>query len=167
MTKKGKLFWPLVLTITLLDCTTKQVAEQWLDDGSREIFGDLVKFTLVYNSGGAMGLHFDILSRWSLVLLAIASLFMILWMYAKAGPEDKWQVLALALISGGALGNAIDRVRSHRGVVDFIDAGIGDYRFYTFNIADMAVTFGAIALLLILWTRASRQQYENRATTNQ
>ena len=56
-----------------------------------------------------------------------------------------------ALAWGGAAGNLIDRFRSPRGVVDFIDIGVGDVRFWTFNVADSAVTVGAILLALVLW----------------
>jgi signal peptidase II len=49
------------------------------------------------------------------------------------------------------VGNLIDRVRSTRGVVDFIDIGIGNTRFWTFNIADAAITIGAILLAVTLW----------------
>jgi len=49
------------------------------------------------------------------------------------------------------VGNLIDRIRSTRGVVDFIDVGVGALRWPTFNVADMAVTCGAITLALVLW----------------
>jgi signal peptidase II len=55
------------------------------------------------------------------------------------------------MVCGGAVGNVIDRIRSARGVVDFIDVGIGTYRWPTFNVADIAVTCGAIALAVVLW----------------
>ena len=64
---------------------------------------------------------------------------------------------ALGLITGGAVGNLADRLRSPRGVVDFIDMGLGDYRFWTFNVADVGVTVGA-ALLLYILLRRSRQE---------
>ena len=60
--------------------------------------------------------------------------------------------LALGLVLGGALGNLIDRFRSPRGVVDFIDVYIGTYNWPTFNVADMAVSCGAIALAIVLWS---------------
>jgi signal peptidase II len=53
-------------------------------------------------------------------------------------------------VAGGALGNALDRLRSARGVVDFIDVGVGAARFWTFNVADMAITVGAIFLVIAL-----------------
>jgi signal peptidase II len=49
------------------------------------------------------------------------------------------------------VGNLIDRVRSGRGVVDFIDIGVGNTRFWTFNVADSAITIGAILLAVTLW----------------
>jgi signal peptidase II len=65
---------------------------------------------------------------------------------------DVSRVLALALVCGGAIGNLIDRVASHEGVVDFIDVGISEItRWPTFNVADMAVSFGAFLLAWVLW----------------
>jgi signal peptidase II len=51
----------------------------------------------------------------------------------------------------GAAGNLLDRLRSARGVIDFIDVGIGSLRFWTFNIADACLTTGAVLLALALW----------------
>ena len=53
----------------------------------------------------------------------------------------------MGLVAGGALGNLVDRIRWDRGVVDFIDIGVGMTRFWTFNVADSAITVGAILLL--------------------
>jgi signal peptidase II len=62
------------------------------------------------------------------------------------------RVVALALVCGGAIGNLIDRVASHEGVIDFIDVGISEItRWPTFNVADMAVSFGAFLLAWVLW----------------
>ena len=60
-------------------------------------------------------------------------------------------MVALALVCAGAVGNLIDRVRSFFGVVDFIDVGVGDARWPTFNVADMAVSVGAALLAWVLW----------------
>jgi signal peptidase II len=49
------------------------------------------------------------------------------------------------------VGNLIDRIRSATGVVDFIDVGVGDLRWPTFNVADMAVSVGAFLLAWVLW----------------
>ena len=58
---------------------------------------------------------------------------------------------ALALLSAGALGNLIDRLRHAKGVVDFIDVGTAEWRFWTFNVADMGVSIGAVLLAYLLW----------------
>jgi len=69
-------------------------------------------------------------------------------------------VLALGLAWGGAAGNLIDRFLQRdgirNGVVDFIDIGIGDVRFWTFNVADSAVTVGALMLAWVLWREDRR-----------
>jgi len=76
---------------------------------------------------------------------------------ARAG--DRLRVLALGLAFGGAAGNLVDRIRSPQGVVDFIDIGVRDVRFWTFNVADSAVTVGAI---LLAWS-LSREERESTA----
>src|SRR5678809_1654530 len=64
----------------------------------------------------------------------------ILWrLYRTSEPGDTTRVLALGLAWGGAAGNLIDRLKSTRGVVDFVDIGVGDVRFWTFNVADADV----------------------------
>jgi signal peptidase II len=67
-------------------------------------------------------------------------------------------VAALALVCAGALGNLFDRIRSPYGVVDFIDIGVSGWRFWTFNVADSAVTVGA---LVLAWS-LSREEREER-----
>jgi signal peptidase II len=61
------------------------------------------------------------------------------------------RVVSLALVCGGAIGNLIDRIRWNRGVVDFLDVGVGGTRWPTFNVADMAVSIGAFLLAIVLW----------------
>ena len=65
--------------------------------------------------------------------------------------------VALAMVAAGALGNLTDRLTSSLGVVDFIDVGIGNSRFYTFNVADSAITCGAIFLAMLSIREDKRQ----------
>ncbi len=60
----------------------------------------------------------------------------------------------------------LDRLRSSRGVVDFIDIGIGSHRFYIFNVADMGVSVGAVMLAYLLWRadHAEPEQSHQRIT---
>ena len=71
-------------------------------------------------------------------------------MYHRTSPGDRLAAAGLALIASGALGNLLDRLRSPRGVVDFIDVGFGQLRFWTCNVADVAITCGAVLLVLAL-----------------
>ena len=85
-----------------------------------------------------------------LSLLALSALLILGQLYRRTSPGDGLAAAGLALIASGALGNLLDRLRSPRGVVDFIDVGIGDLRFWTFNVADVGITCGAILLVLAL-----------------
>ena len=76
-------------------------------------------------------------------------------MSRTARPATWFRQLALGLVAGGAAGNLIDRIRSARGVVDFLDVGIGALRWPTFNVADIAVSCGAIALVISMWRGGS------------
>jgi signal peptidase II len=71
----------------------------------------------------------------------------------------------VALVTAGALGNMIDRVRSPRGVVDFLDVGVGNVRWPVFNVADIAVTTGAILLALSLWREEQGETGERTGET--
>jgi signal peptidase II len=115
------------------------------------VFGDVVRLTLVYNRGAAFGLHLGQYSRWIFLGLTIAALVILAQLYRTTSARDISRTLAIALVSGGAIGNLIDRLRGPQGVVDFIDIGIGDMRWPTFNVADMAVSTGAILLAWVLW----------------
>jgi signal peptidase II len=143
---KGKQFWPVLLAVLLLDCSTKHFAVEALSppDIPHDVLGDVVRLTLAYNRGAAMGIAIGAQARW-LLAGAAAVIIVVLWQaYRRTPPDATWRVVALALLLGGAIGNAIDRVRWTRGVVDFVDLGFGDLRFWTFNVADVAVTGGAL-----------------------
>lgn len=115
------------------------------------VIGDVLRWTLVYNPGAAFGLHVGPWSRWIFVVLTFVALSVLYSMYRQSAPDQHVKVYALATIAGGAIGNLIDRLRSSRGVVDFIDVGVGAWRWPTFNIADIAVSCGAITLAIVLW----------------
>ncbi len=142
-----------VAAVVLVDAATKRWAVEQLvvRHVPHDILGDVVRFTLVYNPGAAFGLHLGAWSRWIFVALTAVALGVLWTLYRATAPTARARVLALASIAGGAIGNLIDRLRSARGVVDFVDIGIGDWRWPTFNVADLAVSVGAIALALILW----------------
>ena len=86
-------------------------------------------------------------------------------LYRATRPAEHLRTLALALVSAGAIGNLIDRIRWSVGVVDFIDVGIGAHRFWTFNVADSAVSVGAILLGWVL-LQADREAARVAASTD-
>ena len=150
---RGRILWPVLITVVLSDILTKWIAVRDLYPRGvpREVFGDVVRLTLVYNRGAAFGLHLGQYSRWIFLVLTIAALIILAQLYRATPAREIARTLAIALVSAGAIGNLIDRVRGPQGVVDFIDIGIGDMRWPTFNVADMAVSTGAILLAWVLW----------------
>jgi signal peptidase II len=150
---RARIFWPVVVTVVLSDIVTKWIAvrDLWPRGVPREVFGDFVRLTLVFNRGAAFGLHLGEYSRWIFLALTIGALFILAQLYRATPARDIARTLAIALVSGGAIGNLIDRVRGPQGVVDFIDIGIRDARWPTFNVADMAVSTGAVLLAWVLW----------------
>ena len=164
MPQRANRFWTIFLSIVLVDLATKRLAVTALVPYvPRNVVDDVLRFTLAFNSGGAMSLSLGPSSRWWFTLLSIATLFVLAYMYRHTSPDDKLQLASLALICGGAVGNLVDRIRSPRGVVDFIDLGIGAHRFWTFNIADMGVTIGTATLTWILCVHAATEERRSHA----
>ena len=149
--KKGQLFWPVAIVVVVLDFFTKRAAMGALTYGQpQQVVGDYVRFTLGYNPGIAFGLSQYDSARPLLIIFTIIAVAGILWIYRTTDAVHKVQILALGMILGGAIGNLLDRFQRARGVVDFIDVGIGAARFWTFNVADSAITVGAVLLILSL-----------------
>jgi signal peptidase II len=156
---RARVFWPLFTGWVVADFVTKRMVESRLTPHiAHDIVGSWVRFTLNYNRGAAMNISVGDASRVGFTVTATVMLAVLFGMYRRTPAHETVQPLALALIAGGALGNLIDRVRSARGVVDFIDVGIGDSRFWTFNVADAGVTCGAILLMLVLWSKPAVQE---------
>jgi signal peptidase II len=149
----AEVFWPIIAVVTVMDVVTKAIAERELTPQRipHEILGDVLRFTLVYNPGAAFGLHLGQYSRWIFTILTVVALVILGRLYAATPRGETPRLVALGLVCSGAIGNLIDRIRSSFGVVDFIDVGIGDARWPTFNIADMAVSAGAVLLAWVLW----------------
>ncbi len=149
----ARLFWPVLAFVTALDVVTKSAAERMLAPARfpHEIAGNWLRLTLVYNPGAAFGLNLGSQSRWIFTGLTLVALVILGRLYLATSRGDHSRTLALGLVCAGAIGNLLDRLRSGMGVVDFLDVGIGDTRWPTFNVADMAVSVGAILLAWVLW----------------
>lgn len=143
----------LVAAILVVDVFTKYLAETRLPRYvGKEVLGEFFQLRLVYNTGAAFGLNVGDYSRPVFMILAIVALVILASMVRTTRPGDRLRLYALASICAGATGNLIDRIRSHRGVVDFLDFTIGAFHWPTFNVADMAVTCGAAVLAMSLWS---------------
>jgi len=155
---KALAYWIALSAITLVDFVSKRLAESRLSlHTPHDVAGEWVRMTLTYNTGAAMNVSLGDFSRPGLSLVAVVMLVILHRMYRALPSRDRFQALALGLVSGGALGNLLDRVRSARGVVDFIDVGTSGWRFWTFNVADFGVTVGAGLLAVIFMRRPTDQ----------
>lgn len=146
-------FWLLVAVTVLLDRVTKMWAEGALMDiAPVSVIGDVLQLRLAYNRGAAFGIHVGPWSRWVFLIVAVVAIVLLYRMSREASVTDRLRQWSVGLVAGGAAGNLIDRILSSNGVVDFIDVGLGTaWRWPTFNVADIAVSCGAVALALSLW----------------
>ena len=151
-------FWGLITIVVVLDRVTKLLAERMLGSGAvASIAGDTVQLRLVHNTGAAFGLNLGPYSRWIFMVIAIVAVVFLYRMWQESEHADRVRQYALGCVAGGAAGNLIDRFLSARGVVDFIDVGVAALRWPTFNIADIAVSCGAVALAFSLWHEDARR----------
>ena len=149
---KVGLFLGVVGGVVVVDFITKMMIQRSFHLYQQvDVIGEYVRLTYIYNPGAAFGIHLGPYSRLIFLTLSVAALVALLAMYWVTPTEDKVRLGAIAAICGGAIGNLVDRVRSVHGVVDFLDVGIGTVRWPVFNVADIAVTTGAIFLALSLW----------------
>lgn len=161
------LFWSVALVIIAADFVTKQLALAHLVPGQpQEVIGNAVRWTLAFNTGAAfsMSIGSPFVSRLVFGTFAAIALFVLWRLYWTAVAGERLKVLAASLAFAGAAGNLIDRLRWSRGVVDFIDIGTSTVRFWTFNVADSAVTVGAILLAIVLWQEDRKLAQRRRAS---
>ncbi len=156
----ARLFWAAAAVVLALDVWSKRwVVHHLIPHVPRPVVGDAVRMTLAYNPGAAFSMWLGPHSRIIFGLFAVVALGVLWRIYRQSQRGDWVRVLALGLAWGGAAGNLIDRfTRGSLGVVDFIDIGVGRTRFWTFNVADSAVTVGAVTLALVLWREERAEQ---------
>ena len=153
----GRPVWSLFAGLVAVIVVADQLTKAWLvsaiqPGASVAVIGDLVRLVDSQNGGGLFGLlqgQAPVFAALSLLVIAGIVAY-----HARAG-HDPLLSLALGLLLGGAIGNLVDRL--HYGyVVDFVDAGIGTFRWYTFNVADAAISCAIVLLLLIAVRPAPR-----------
>ncbi|MGZ8501585.1 MAG: signal peptidase II [Candidatus Limnocylindrales bacterium] len=149
-TTAGRLAWILFLgvaaTIVVVDQLTKAWVVASIVPGSAiRVVGDLLRLIHSKNDGALFGLFGGVAPVVAAASLVVIGL--IVWFHVRSG-RNLLLSLALGLLLGGALGNLLDRIR-HGYVVDWVDAGIGTLRFWTFNVGDAAISLAILLLLLI------------------
>ena len=111
-----------------------------------------LNWTLSHNWGSAFG-FLNGAGNWTALLFSVialtASVCLLIWLL-RLSKQDKFTAMGLSLILGGAIGNAVDRLRFGY-VVDFIDVYVQHWHWPTFNIADSAICLGVLLLCLTMW----------------
>jgi signal peptidase II len=159
--RKLALYVGMVGGVVVLDQLTKLLVLRGLRPYSPvEVLGDFFRLTFIYNTGAAFGLHLGDASRWVFMGLAAVAVVVLWLMFRGTAWRDRARLIAIASVTGGAIGNVVDRVRSSRGVIDFLDFGVGEYRWPVFNVADIAVTVGALLLAYSLWREEQKIEQE-------
>lgn len=140
--------WVVFLGLATVIVAADQVTKAWLvsflaPGQAVAVLGDWLRLVHSQNSGGLFGLLRDQALPFGLVSLVVVG-FIVLY-HARSKP-NRYLSITLGLLLGGAIGNLTDRLRIGY-VVDFVDAGIGSLRWYTFNVADAAISFAILLLL--------------------
>jgi signal peptidase II len=142
-----------------------QVMKWWIQKNmvlhqSIEIIPNFVQLTYIRNTGAAFGFFSGAQSSWRTMIFMATSFIAIaaiLYLMKKLRPTQKGQMVSLALILGGAIGNLVDRIRMGE-VTDFIDLHWYRLHWPAFNIADSAITIGVILLLIFM---SRKDPFEN------
>ncbi|HEY7589611.1 MAG TPA: signal peptidase II [Candidatus Limnocylindrales bacterium] len=142
--------WRLFVGLAALVVVADQLAKAWIvqnvDPGRPiRVVDDFVRLVITHNTGGLFGMFRDFAPLFAVASMAVIGL--IVWYHSRAGGSLIVST-ALGLLLGGALGNLADRLRQGY-VLDFVDAGIGDLRWYTFNVADSAISCALVLLVLV------------------
>lgn len=154
--RQGRLkVYPGVALTALVVVALDQFSKAWINqalgrpDGphSIQVISDFVRLSYTTNSGAAFGMFPAATLFFTIVALIAAPILLVARSYVSA--RAWWMSIVFGMMLGGAVGNLIDRVRLGR-VTDFIDVGVGNLRYWTFNVADASFVIGVILLALYL-----------------
>lgn len=137
--------WLSALVIAV-DQISKQVVVKQLDLYERVALLPFLNLTRTHNTGAAFSILSDATPLFFVALAVAVSIGILIWL--RRNPDhERLTAISLCLILGGALGNAIDRAaRGH--VIDFIDVYAASWHWPAFNVADSAITVGALLILV-------------------
>jgi signal peptidase II len=159
--RRWALFASLAAVVVVSDQLAKGLVTSTLAPGqSVDVVGDIVRIVFGQNTGALFGLFKDNAVAFGIVSLIVIGL--IVAYHGRSAPS-LYLTITLGLLLGGAIGNMLDRLRLGY-VVDFVDVGLGSLRFYTFNVADSAISL-SILMLLLAAIRPSLVEARTRAGT--
>ncbi|MCX7554640.1 signal peptidase II [Marinicella sp. S1101] len=162
MKQSGWVYLWVSLVVFVLDQLTKSMASARLDLYVPNKVTEFFNLTLMHNEGVAFSILAD-QSGWQRYFIAVVASLIVIWLLywlRQNARSMKLQNTALVLVVGGALGNIYDRIVLGY-VVDFIELHYKSYYWPAFNLADSAITLGAI--LLIIDTFKNKESKDNTA----
>jgi signal peptidase II len=137
--------------IVVLDQITKAaIVKNFLLHESRTVIDGFFNIVYVMNPGAAFGFLANMSETFRYIFftgITAAVILLIIYYIVKSKPQNMLMVISLALIFGGAVGNLIDRIR-FGAVVDFLDVYVGTAHWPAFNVADSAISAGAVLMIL-------------------
>src|SRR5437660_9899563 len=148
----------LVAGVAIVVFALDRVTKAWVSDNiplgtARPIVGEYVRIVHAQNTGAAFGL---LPERTTLLsVLSVVAVLAIVYYYRQIASSSALVSATLGMQLGGAVGNLLDSV-SQGYVGDFVDVGIGDVRFWAFNVADSSIVVGIILVTLALWYEEHR-----------
>src|SRR3989454_8025163 len=148
----------LVAGIAVLVFALDRITKLWVEENiplyeSRQIVGDYVRIVHAQNTGAAFGL---LPERTTLLsVLSVVAVLAIVYYYRRIASNSALVSATLGMQLGGAFGNLLDRV-TQGYVVDFVDVGLGDIRFWAFNVADSSIVVGIFVVTIALWYEERR-----------
>ena len=154
----------MFLCAILADQVSKIMVDKYFSlYSSRPLIGDFLRLTYIRNEGVAFGFSFG--NRYIVFAVTIAVIFFLIYLIVSGElrPVNLTGKIAAVLVLSGALGNQIDRIR-YGEVIDFIEMGIGKYRWPVYNFADIYLTIGMI-LLIYTYLIKSRAESPSESAT--
>jgi signal peptidase II len=148
----------LVVGVAVVVFVLDRVTKAWVSENiplgtARPVVGDYVRIVHAQNTGAAFGL---LPERTTLLsVLSVVAVLAIVYYYRQIASNSALVSATLGMQLGGAFGNLLDRITKGY-VVDFVDVGVGDIRFWAFNVADSSIVVGIILVTAALWYEERR-----------
>src|SRR5687768_7724106 len=148
----------LVAGVAIFVFVLDRITKMWIEENiplheGRQVVGEYVRIVHTQNTGAAFGL---LPERTTLLsVLSVLAVLAIVYYYRQIASNSSLVSGTLGMQLGGAFGNLLDRV-TQGYVVDFVDVGYGDIRFWAFNVADSSIVVGIILVTAALWYEEHR-----------